>query len=271
MQGGFKQTNLGPEFQRELEKFKREIEGIQQRIDEKKREKTRIEYQIKTEREIILKGNSQKKQKLVVLEKTIRGTEGDIRNAAEKYLAKIRNLNTKITELIKEIKTLKEERLKTKEGKEGEVKNREKTLDDLGRERNEIQTKIREFQVKLKEIEQEIKKGVQGPSSQKFQRETISIDQNIKTKELEKERLEKEKIKIQALVSSSSENISRGKVKAIQEREGIEKWVKSQVASLNLQKFENNLKEINNSILQLERQKIEAERSLSSTRMRLRR
>ena len=57
MQGGFKQTNLGPEFQRELDKFKREVEGIQQRIDEKKRERTRVEYQIRTEKEIILKGN----------------------------------------------------------------------------------------------------------------------------------------------------------------------------------------------------------------------
>jgi len=271
MQGGFRQVNLGSGFQRELEKFKREVEGIQQMIDEKKRERTRVEYQIRTEKEIILKGNSQKKQKLAVLEKTIRGTEGDIRNAAEKYLAKIRSLNVKITELIKEIKALKGEKFKTKEGKEGEVKIREKSTDDLMREKNDVQTKIKNLQVRLKEIELKIQRGMQKPSSQKFQREGISINQQVKTKEAEKERLEKEKIKIKALVSASSGNILRGKTKAIQEKEGIEKWVKSQVASLNLQKFENNLKEINNSILQLERQKIEAERSLSSTRSRLRR
>ena len=271
MQGGFKKTNLGPEFQRELEKFKREIEGIQQRIDEKKRERNRVEYQIKTEREIISKGSSQNKQKIVVLDKTIRGSEAEIKNAAGKYLAKIRGLNLKITELIKEIKTLRDEKLKTKEGREGEEKSREKSTDDLTREKNDIQTKIKNLQIRLKEIELEIQKGMQKPSSQKFQREGISIDQQIKTKESEKEKLEKEKMKIQGLISSSSENISRVKIKANQEKGVIEKWAKSQVASLNLQKFENNLKEINNSILQLERQKTEAERSLSSTRTRLRR
>lgn len=271
MRGGFKQTNLGPEFQRELEKFKSEIERIQQRIDEKKRERARVEYQIKTEREIISKGNVQKQQKLAVLEKTIRGTEGDIRGIAEKYLAKIRLTENKITELTKEIKNLQDEKLKTKEGKEGEAKNKEKAKDELIKEKNEIQTRIRELETKLKEIDLAIQRSQQAPSSQKLQRAGISIDQQIKSKEAEKNRLEKEKLKTQGLVSSSTGSISRGKVKAIQEKEGIERWVKSQVASLNLQKFESNLKEINNMILQLERQKLEAERSLSSTRTRLRR
>lgn len=271
MQGGFKQVKLGAEFQRELEKFKREAENIQQRIDEKKREKARVEYQIKSEKEIILKTNTQKKQRLAVLEKIIRGTENEFKSANERNLNKAKNFSAKIAELNNEIKAFKDERGRSKEKRLEEGREKVKTTDDLMREKNDLQTKIKELQSKLKAIDLEIQKSSQKTSSQKIQTGAMNLDQQIKLKESEREKLEREKNRIHATVSASSDGSSRKKLKAMQEKEEIENWLKSQVISLNLQRFESNIEEINRSILQLERQKIEAERSLSSTRSRLRR
>ena len=107
MTNGYKYTKLPAEFQKELERFSGEVREIQRQIEEKKREKKRLEDKIGEEKTIVFREDSQKQQRLSSLEKEIQELDREIKNLPGKYSSSIKALEQKIVELSREIEEIK--------------------------------------------------------------------------------------------------------------------------------------------------------------------
>ncbi|PIQ92964.1 MAG: hypothetical protein COV69_00290 [Parcubacteria group bacterium CG11_big_fil_rev_8_21_14_0_20_39_14] len=272
MTNGYKYTKLPAEFQKELERFSGEVREIQRQIEEKKREKKRLEDKIGEEKTIVFREDSQKQQRLSSLEKEIQELDREIKNLPGKYSSSIKALEQKIVELSREIEEIKKKSLELKTEKIEKVQAEKKSPEELMRQKAELQTKIKEIESKIRMLDIEIGKASrvhQKTAVHEKQRESIQLEQQIKLKERGKKSLEGEINEIRGTISVVSDNLSRRKFEAIREKERLEKELKTRASSLNLQKLESVVKELTSEIQRLERRKSDAQNDLAMLRTKM--
>ncbi len=249
MPSGFKHGKLTPELQIQMGRFEREMRDIQRQIEERKRERDRTQSQIKAEKDILSKENSQRQSKISNLEKEIRGIDDEIKKISEKYSSQIKLLDNQIIEANKALERATGQSEEFRRIAQEKPETETKVIEDLTRQKNQLQfeirdleNKIQERKNKLNEIETEIQRASKKTPLPKG---IIMSEPQLKLKRAEKERLEGEKNKIQTAINNFTDNLSRRKSQALKEKEALEKEIKIQPSALHLQKLETSFNEFN--------------------------
>jgi len=252
MRGGYKYASLPADVQMAIKKIEAEAVRIRTQIASKEVQKRAIMAKIESLKESLRAGSSKERDELENSEKRIQ-EKGIVEQIKKKYAAQLSIIDARIAEIDREIGTAKRESEELRASfQQKPLPSEEKVLEGLHQQKNQILGQIQDFKNKLKDLEdrlEEVIGSIQRLSQKSLSRIpkklVISTPSQLRVRQAEKEKLEKEKEKIQKIISGE---IDFKKQELMPKKEKFGEVRRTQSSSFELKKLENSAAQLENEI-----------------------